>query len=166
MPQKGPLSVHQTSLTASGAESFGVMRPKLNFIVTTINDMFGEESTRHTVKSIPTVKHGAGSLMFWGCVSSSGTGNKRKRVKVLEWPSQSPDLNIIEPLWGDLKHAVCARQPRDLQELEAFCPEEWAAQLKDLMLKDLIPPQLKDLMDNYYKRLHAIVDAKVGNTRC
>ncbi|KAA8590572.1 hypothetical protein FQN60_014506, partial [Etheostoma spectabile] len=25
--------------------------------------------------TIPTMKHGGGSLMFWGCVSSKGTGN-------------------------------------------------------------------------------------------
>ena len=34
---------------------------------------------------------------------------QQKKVKVLEWPSQSPDPNIIEPLCGDLKLAVHAR---------------------------------------------------------
>ena len=31
---------------------------------------------------------------------------KERRMKVLEWPPQSPDLNIIENLWKDLKHAI------------------------------------------------------------
>lgn len=36
------------------------------------------------------------------------------------------DLNIIEPFRGVLKGAVHARQPKNLQDLEAFCKEEWA----------------------------------------
>lgn len=168
-----------------------------------VNSAYDENCT------IPTVKHGGGSLMFWGCVSYSGTGNlvkidgkmnatcyqkilednlhssaqklrmrrtwtfqhdndpkhkakstcvwlQQKKVKVLEWPSQSPDLNIIEPLWGDLKRAVHARQPKNLQDLEAFCQEEWAA---------LPSEKIKCLIHNYHKRLQAVIYAKGGNTK-
>ena len=46
---------------------------------------------------------------------------QQKIVKVVEWPSKSLDLNIIESLLGDLKCAVHGRQPRNLQKLRAFC---------------------------------------------
>lgn len=34
---------------------------------------------------------------------------KTKKWRVLEWPSQSPDLNPIKVLWSDLKQAVCMK---------------------------------------------------------
>lgn len=43
----------ETSLKTSGTKSFGVMRPKLSFLATTINVTFGEESTRPMMKGTP-----------------------------------------------------------------------------------------------------------------
>ena len=48
-----------------------------------------------------------------------------KSVNVLEWPSQSPDLNPIELLWRDLKIAVQQCSPSNLTELERIYREEW-----------------------------------------
>lgn len=38
--------------------------------------------------------------------------------------NQSPDLNIIENLWRDLKPAVHARRLKNISELEKYCQEE------------------------------------------
>ena len=45
---------------------------------------------------------------------------------MLEWPSQSPDLNPIESVWAELKKHVRVRRPTDLTQLHQLCQEEWA----------------------------------------
>uniref|UniRef100_A0AAZ3NPU9 Tc1-like transposase DDE domain-containing protein n=1 Tax=Oncorhynchus tshawytscha TaxID=74940 RepID=A0AAZ3NPU9_ONCTS len=51
---------------------------------------------------------------------------KDNKVKVWEWPSQSPDLNPIENVWAELKKHVRARRPTNLTQLHQLCQEEWA----------------------------------------
>ena len=129
---------------------------------------------------IPSVKHGGGGIMVWGCFSGKGLGplvmvegkmnrldyirildenllplirkkfhNKnysfqddnapihtakdvknwmiKKKINVLDWPSQSPDLNPIEHLWGELERRLKKRavHPKNKSELEAAVKEEW-----------------------------------------
>ncbi|KAK3543336.1 hypothetical protein QTP70_018072 [Hemibagrus guttatus] len=80
---------------------------------------------------------------------------KKNKMKTLEWPSQSPDLNPIEMLWHDLKKVVHARKRSNVAELQQFCKDEWAK----------IPPQrCNRLIASYGKHLIAVVAAKGGPT--
>uniref|UniRef100_A0A673XEB3 Tc1-like transposase DDE domain-containing protein n=1 Tax=Salmo trutta TaxID=8032 RepID=A0A673XEB3_SALTR len=177
-------------------------------------ELFGINSTRRIWRrrnaaydpknTIPTVKHGGGNIMHWGCFSAKGTGQlhcikgtmdgamyhqilgenllpsaralkmgrewvfqhandpkhtakatkewlKKKHIKVLEWPSQSPDPNPIENLWRELNVRVAKRQPRNLNDLKKICKEEW----------DKIPPEMcANLVANYKKRLTSVIANK------
>ncbi|KAG2455931.1 TCB1 transposase, partial [Polypterus senegalus] len=77
-------------------------------------------------------------------------------VNVLEWPSQSPDLNPIKHLWRDLKMAVHRRFSSNLMELERCCKEEWAKLAKDRCAK---------LVASYSKRLETVIAAKGALTK-
>lgn len=81
---------------------------------------------------------------------------KSNGIKVLKWPSQSPDLNPIENLWKELKIRIHKREPSNLRELERVCAEEW----------DKISQETcKKFVGDYSKRMHAVINNNGYSTK-
>ena len=78
-------------------------------------------------------------------------------LTILDWPSQSPDLNPIEHAWAELKKRLRLRKvlPTNMSELWEATSNEWYNISVDFC---------KKLIATMPKRITAVLKAKGGNT--
>ncbi len=77
-------------------------------------------------------------------------------VGVLDWPTNSPDLNPIDNLWGIVKRKMRNKRPKNADELKATVKETWAS----------IPPQQSHkLITSMPCKIEAVIKAKGATTK-
>ncbi|GFT24305.1 transposable element Tc1 transposase [Trichonephila clavipes] len=107
----------------------------------------------HPKHTIPTVKHGGGSVM---------QVNDPTAFVVKEWLlyhcryqlntlPQSPDLNVIENLWSHLERDVQKHQITSKEQLKSVLQEEWL---------NIAPEITRHLVESMPRRLEAVISAK------
>jgi hypothetical protein len=72
-------------------------------------------------------------------------------VEVMQWPSQSPDLNPIEHLWAEVERKLGARSFKRPQELWEAIQNVW----NEIPIDSLI-----NLVDSMPRRCQAVLNAK------
>jgi transposase len=73
---------------------------------------------------------------------------QEKRIEVLNWPAQSPDLNPIENLWHFIDKDIKLQKPSNLNELYAVIESSWRKISIELCVK---------LVDSMPKRCQAVI---------
>ena len=180
-------------------------------------NLFGSDGFKHVCRwpgeeykdkcVMPTVKHGGGNVMVWGCMSAASAGElyfiegnmnsnmyceilqqsiipslqklgsravfqhdndskhtskttiallKRLRVKVMDWPSMSSDLNPIEHLWEILKRKVEVCKVSNICQLRDIVMEEW---------KSIPVTTCEALVNSMPRRVKAVLDNDGGHTK-
>ncbi len=83
--------------------------------------------------------------------------SKTLRVKMMDWPSMSPDLNTIDHLWGILKQKV--EEERKVCNIHQLCDvvmEEW---------KRTPVASCEALVNSMPKRVKAVLENSGGHTK-
>ena len=77
-------------------------------------------------------------------------------VKVMDWPSMSPDLNPIEHLWGILKRKVEVHKVSSIHQLHDVVIKEW---------KSIPVATCEALVNSMPRRVKVFLDVDGGHTK-
>lgn len=81
---------------------------------------------------------------------------KDKKVKVLQWPAMSPDLNPIENLWNEVECTMAGQKFNNPDNLFQTIQNKW----------DLLPKKLLEtLVESMPRRCQAVIYAKGHSTK-
>ena len=77
-------------------------------------------------------------------------------VETLEWPPQSPDLNVIENLWDEIDTQMPKTSRKSFKTFKESIHTIWKNMSTDI---------INNLIESIPRRLKAVIDAKGYNTR-
>ncbi len=75
--------------------------------------------------------------------TAKATQKKVKKWNIVQWPSQSPDLNPTEHAFHLLKTKLKAERPTDKQQLKSAALKAWQCSTKEKTPSLVMPSRLK-----------------------
>lgn len=137
-------------MSANGTGNF-------QFIDGTVNALKYQEILSNNL--LPSVEklHPDGNFIFQqdgaSCHTAKSTKNwfSQHEMKVLSWPSSSPDLNVIETLWHKMKQELRNHPQRTMANLKEKITEIW---------NGFTPDFCKSLVYTMPARINAVIKAK------
>ncbi|CAH2090925.1 unnamed protein product [Euphydryas editha] len=109
------------------------------------------ENLNMKVNVFDNVKHKSAIVIEW---------LKKNVPNILEFPPQSPDLNVIEHLWEELDQRLRKSKASvaitDKKSLKEALKKNWA---------DITSDITENLVMSMPRRLQAVIDAKGGSTK-
>ncbi len=134
----------------------------LCFLKFTVNAAIYQEILEHFMLPSADKLYGDADFIFQQDLAPAYTAKGTKSwfndhgVTVLDWPTNSPDLNPIENLWGIVKRKMRDTRPNNADDLKATVKETWAS----------IPPQqCHKLITSTPRRIEAVIKAKGAPTK-
>jgi len=73
------------------------------------------------------------------------------RIKVLDWPGNSSDLNPIENLWTNMKNKVAEKRPSSAKDLVKVIKEVWVKEISQEFCRNPVhsmPRRLQEVIKN------------------
>ena len=87
--------------------------------------------------------------------SAIGITRIRPKSVSVDWPANSPDLNIIENVWADIDYAVQAKNPRNDRQLKRYIKQEW---------ENYPITKIRNMVKSMDARLKEVSDNEGGHT--
>lgn len=80
----------------------------------------------------------------------------QNHVKMLDQPSKSPDMNLIEHLWSIVQRKIGERRCKTKDELKAKVQEAW---------NQISPKETKELVESMHNHIQEVLRERGGSPR-